>query len=66
MFAESKQLFAPVKGEKYMSAKEELIDFITNLSEEEVEKLFNHFSELSSSLEGSSPLYPLEQTLQTA
>lgn len=49
-----------------MSAKEDLIDFIANLSEEEVEKLFNHFSELSSSLEGSSPLYPLEQTLQTA
>jgi hypothetical protein len=66
MFAESKQLFAPVKGEKYMSAKEELIDFITNLSEEEVEKLFTRLEELTSLHEGSSPLYPLEQTLQTA
>lgn len=49
-----------------MTPKEELFDFISNLSEEEVEKLFNHFAELSSSLEESSLLYPLEQTLQTA
>ena len=48
-----------------MSAKEELLEFILNLTEEQVEKLFNHFSELSSLPEESSPLYPLEQTLQT-
>ena len=47
-----------------MSAKEELLDFIANLSEEQVEKLFNHFSELSSSLGESSPPYHREQTLQ--
>lgn len=49
-----------------MSAKEELLDFITNLSEDQIEKLFNHFPELSSLLEEASPLCPLEQTLQTA
>ena len=49
-----------------MTAKEELLDFIMNLSEAQVEKLFNHFSELSASLEESSQLYPLEPPLQTA
>ena len=49
-----------------MSAKEELHNFIANLSEEQIEKLFNHFAELSSLLEESSPPCPLEQTLQTA
>lgn len=49
-----------------MTAKEELFDFIANLSEDQVEKLFNHFAELSSSLEESSLLYPLELPLQTA
>jgi hypothetical protein len=49
-----------------MTAKEELLDFVVNLSEEQVEKLFNHFSELSSSLEESSQLCPLELPLQTA
>ena len=47
-----------------MTAKEELLDFILNLTNEQVEKLFNHFSELSSLLEESSPLYPPGQTLQ--
>ncbi len=49
-----------------MSAKEELLDFIANLSEDQIEMLFNHFSELSSLLEESSLPCPLEQTLQTA
>lgn len=49
-----------------MSAKEELLDFIANLSEEEVYKLFNHFEELTSLREGSSLLYPPEHPLQTA
>ena len=49
-----------------MTAKEELFDFIANLTEEQVEKLFNHFSELSASLEGSSQPCPLELPLQTA
>jgi tRNA(Phe) wybutosine-synthesizing methylase Tyw3 len=62
----SEQLFAPVKGENNMKAKEELIDFIAKLSEEQIEKLFNRFSELSSSLEGSSLPCPLELPLQTA
>ena len=48
-----------------MSAKDELLDFIVNPTEEQVEKLFNHFSELSSLLEESNPLYPLEHPLQT-
>jgi hypothetical protein len=49
-----------------MTAKEELIEFVTNLTDDQVEKLFNHFSELSSSLEGSSQPCPLELPLQTA
>jgi hypothetical protein len=48
------------------SAKEELFDFISNLTEEEVEKLVSHFSELSSLLEESSLPYPPELPLQTA
>ena len=73
-------MFAPAEGEWKMSAKEELfdlsrkrekmvqriMDFIANLSEEQVEKLVSHFSELYASLEGSSQLYPLEPPLQTA
>ena len=47
-----------------MTATEELIEFIVNLSDDQVTKLFNHFAELSSLLEESSPLYPLAQTLQ--
>jgi tRNA(Phe) wybutosine-synthesizing methylase Tyw3 len=62
----TEQLFAPVKGECNMTPKEELLDFISNLSEEQVEKLFNHLLELSASLEESSLPCPLEQTLQTA
>ena len=59
-------MFAPVKGEWKMSATEELLEFISNLSEEQVEKLVSHFSELYASLEGSSQLYPPEPPLQTA
>lgn len=62
----AEQLFAPAKGECYMTAKEELFDFVANLSEDQVEKLFNHFSELSSSLEESSLPCPLELPSQTA
>jgi hypothetical protein len=62
----SEQLFAPVKGECYMTAKEELLDFIANLSPDQVEKLLNHFSELSASLEESYLPCHQEQTLQTA
>jgi tRNA(Phe) wybutosine-synthesizing methylase Tyw3 len=62
----AEQLFAPVKGEFNMSAKEELLDFIANLSEDQVEKLFNHFSELSSSLEESSQPCPPALPLRTA
>ena len=62
----AEQLFAPVKGEWKMSAKEELIDFIANLSEEQVEKLVNHFAELSASLEESYPPCPPALPLQTA
>ena len=62
----TEQLFAPVKGECYMTAKEELLDFVANLTEDQVEKLFNHFSELSASLEESSQPCPLELPLQTA
>lgn len=47
-----------------MTAKETLIEFIINLSEEQVEKLFNCLSELSSLLEEASPPYHQEQTLQ--
>ena len=47
-----------------MTAKEELLDFILNLSEEQVTKLFNHLSELSSLPGEASQPYPLEQTLQ--
>lgn len=59
-------MFAPAEGEWKMSATEELLEFISNLSEEQVEKLVSHFSELYASLEGSSQLYPLEPPLQTA
>jgi hypothetical protein len=59
-------MFAPVKGECFMTAKEELLNFIANLTDDQVEKLFNHFSELSSSLEESSQPCPQGQTLQTA
>lgn len=59
-------MFAPAEGEWKMSATEELLEFISNLSEEQVEKLVSHFSELYASLEGSSQLYPLELPLQTA
>jgi hypothetical protein len=59
-------MFAPAEGEWKMSATEELLEFIANLSEEQVEKLVSHFSELYASLEGSSQLYPLEPPLQTA
>lgn len=59
-------MFAPAEGEWKMSATEELLKFISNLSEEQVEKLVSHFSELYASLEGSSQLYPLEPPLQTA
>jgi tRNA(Phe) wybutosine-synthesizing methylase Tyw3 len=55
-----------VKGDRYMTTTEELLDFIANLSEEQVEKLFNHFAELSASLEESSQPCPLELPLQTA
>ena len=47
-----------------MTAKEELLDFILNLSEDQVTKLFNRLSELSSLPEEASLLYPLVQTLQ--
>ena len=46
------------------TAKEELINFIINLKDEQIEKLFNHFSELPALLEESSPPYPPGQTLQ--
>ena len=59
-------MFAPAEGEWKMSATEELLEFIANLSEDQVEKLVSHFSELYASLEGSSQLYPLEPPLQTA
>jgi hypothetical protein len=49
-----------------MTVKEELFDFVSNLTDEQVEKLFNHFSELSSLLEEASPLCPPELPLQTA
>ena len=39
-----------------MTVKEELLDFVENLSDDDVDKLFNHFSELFSLLEESSPL----------
>ena len=48
-----------------MSAKEELLEFILNLTDEQVEKLFKYFSESSALPEEPYPLYPLEQTLQT-
>lgn len=54
------------KGEFAMTAKQELLDFIENLTDEQVEKLFNHFSELSASLAGSSLPCPQEHPLQTA
>ena len=49
-----------------MTAKNELIDFIANLTDDEVEILVNHFSELSSSLGESCLPCHQEQTLQTA
>jgi hypothetical protein len=47
-----------------MTPKEELIDFVTNLTDEEIEKLFTHLSELSSLLEEASLPCPRGQTLQ--
>ena len=49
-----------------MTAKEELFDFIANLTEEEVDKLVNHFAGLSASLEESLQPCPPEHPLQTA
>ena len=49
-----------------MTPQEKLLSFVSNLTDEQVEKLINHFQELSSSLEGSSQPCPPEQTLQTA
>ena len=60
------QVFAPVKGEWQVTAKEELLSYIADLTEEQIEILFTRLGELTSSLEESSPLYPREQTLQTA
>lgn len=54
------------KGEIAMTVQQELFDFIANLTDDQVENLFNRLSELSSSLEESSRPCPPEQTLQTA
>ena len=48
-----------------MSAKEELLEFILNLTDEQVEKLFKYFSESSALPEEPYPLYPLEPPMQT-
>ena len=60
------QVFAPVKGEWQVTAKEELQSYIADLTEEQIEILFTRLGELTSSLEESSRPYHQEQTLQTA
>lgn len=46
------------------TAKEELLEFLNSLTEEQVTKLFNHFEELSSLPAESSPPCRQEPTLQ--
>ena len=48
------------------TCEKELLDFVANLTEDQVDKLFSHFSELSASLEESSRPCPLELPSQTA
>ena len=61
-----KQKNIAMKGEWQVTAKEELLSYIADLTEEQIEILFTRLGELTSSLEESSPLYHQEQTLQTA
>ena len=49
-----------------MATKEDLFDFVTNLTDEQVEKLFNHFEELTSLPEASCQHCPPELPLRTA
>ena len=57
-------MFAPVKGESPMTAVNNLISYISNLTPEQVEKVFNHLPQLISLLEEASQPCPLEQSLQ--
>lgn len=49
-----------------MATKEDLFEFITNLTDDQVEKLFNHFEELTSLHEVSCLPCPPELPLRTA
>ena len=52
------------KGEFAMTAKEELVELLINLSEDQIEKLFSCLSELSSLLEEAYPPCHQAQTMQ--
>ena len=56
---------APVKGESRMSAKNELLSYISTLTPEQVDKIVSQLPRLTSLLEESSQPCPLEQTEQT-
>lgn len=56
----------PGERRNAMTAKEELLSFIENLTDDEVEKLFNLFLEQPSSAEESCPPCLQESPLQTA
>ena len=64
-FLKSERLFpAPEKGECRMSAKDELLSYISTLTPEQVDKILSQLPRLTSLLEESSPLCPLGQTEQ--
>ena len=53
-----------VKGEMYMTAKEELLHYITTLTPEQVKKVVSQLPRLTLLLEEPLPPCPREQTLQ--
>ena len=52
------------RRKKRMSAKEELVNYIANLTPEQIEKVFSHFRQLTSLLEESFQPCHQEQTMQ--
>ena len=49
-----------MKGELRMTAKEELLAYISNLTPEQVEKVINQLPQLISAIEAQEPLYRRE------
>ena len=54
-----------LKGVPTMSAIDKLVTYVSNLTPEQVEKLFNYLPKLTSLLEEPSPPSLREQTSQT-